>query len=135
MYQKEQIAKILGEYDSLYEKIGEIVDLHSKKDDCYYEINEIELAGDCLVINVEFYKWQDINHHVLTVELDLLTDEKALKEFEESVNKAVQERKQKEQQKLEEQKQKDLEKALKLIKENEEAVKLMKENNIDSFHI
>lgn len=115
---RNKVNSILEEYNSLYEQVQKIVDLHSKKDNLYYDITSINLENEFLIVDVEYYKWQDTNNHVIVIELDLLNDEDALNEFAEEVEKTVEKRKQKELETQKAEKEKEILKAMSLLKES-----------------
>lgn len=115
---RNKVNAILEEYNTLHEHIQKIVDLHSKKDDLYYDITNISLENDLLVIDVEYYKWQDTNNHVILIEFELLNDENVFNEFAEAVKDAVEKREQKKLEIQKAEKEKEILKAMNLLKEN-----------------
>ena len=79
MYKKEEIHDVIKKWNELYEKIYEIVKLHGEKDDVYYDITDVNQDSDegPLLVQVEFYKWQDNNDKLICIEIELLTNEES----------------------------------------------------------
>ncbi|MBX4152354.1 hypothetical protein [Paenibacillus lautus] len=89
MLSKDDVKTYARLHNQVEEKIYEIVKLHSDIDDRYYEIKEIEAQDRCFLIQLEYYKWQDVNHHSLLVSYDLLYDQSS---FDNLKNKSRQEK-------------------------------------------
>lgn len=108
MLSKEDVEVYAKLHNQVEEKIHEIIRLHSDIDDRYYEIKEIEAQDGYFLVYLEYYKWQDFNHHSITIEFDLLYDQLR---FDDLKNKARKE-KDKRLKELEEKKQQQLEQKL-----------------------
>ena len=120
MYKKEDIYEVIKKWNELYEKIYEIVKLHGEKDNVYYDITDVnqDSAEGPLLVQVEFYKWQDNNDKLICIEIELLTNEESFNNFKSEVEKIVFERKQKEKKNSEEKKKKEIEDALEVLRKN-----------------
>lgn len=108
MLKKNDVENYARLHNQVEEKIHEIIRLHSDIDDRYYEIKEIEAQDGYFLVYLEYFKWQDINHHSISIEFDLLYDQLR---FDNLINKAKQE-KYKRLKELEEKKQQQLEQKL-----------------------
>lgn len=117
-FTKDEIKNTLERYDALYEKISDIVDLYGKRDECSYDIQEIEWNVETLQVRVEYYKWQDINYHGLAIDLALLTDANAFETFKNEIHSEVKEKQKLKEEKENEKKQREIEAAKKLLREN-----------------
>lgn len=120
MCQKEEIYKIIENWNEFYAKVYGIIELHGEKDDLYYDIKEInhDPEKDHLTVQVEYYKWQDNNEKIIYIDTKLLTNEEEFNEFKSKVEQVVISRKQEEEKKLEEKKKKEIQDALELLKKN-----------------
>lgn len=117
-FKNEDIKDILERYNFLLDKINDVLSLHSKLDECYYEITEIHFAESCLTVNVEYYKWQDTNHDIITFDLELLTNPDEFEKFKNEMDAKIQEKLNGKNQKAILEKQRAIEAAKKLLKEN-----------------
>lgn len=117
-FTKDEIKNTLERYDALYEKISDIVDLYGKRDECDYEIQDVQWIEESLWIRVEYYKWQDTNNHGLSVDLALLTDANAFETFKNEIHSEVKEKQKLKEEKENEKKQREIEAAKKLLREN-----------------
>ena len=120
MYEKEEIFEIIKNWNEFYKKVYGIIELHGRKDDLYYEIKEIthEPEKEFLMVQVEYYKWQDINEKLICIDTSLLINDEELNKFKLEVEEAVVSREQKKEKALEEKKKKEIQDALELLKKN-----------------
>lgn len=97
MNQKEKVKENLEESAQFHEKIQEIVKIYEKLDEIDYQILRLESIETSLTVHVEFYTGQEMSKGEIYIDFDVLENEEAFKEFEESMKKEIEERKQKEQ--------------------------------------
>lgn len=117
-FTKENIKSIVSSYQLFYEKVSEIIDLHSKLDDCYYEIDSIEVVGEFISVSVNYYKWQDTNYDAIHFDLNLLTSIDEFSNFKFEVESKLNQREIKKQLELDKAKENKIQEAIKLLKDN-----------------
>lgn len=117
-FKKEDVKDILDQYDLLLDKITDIVNLHGKLDDCYYQITEITYSEYCLLVNVEYYKWQDTNFSTIPIDLELLSDKDSFDKFKTEMSNKIQEKIDAKNLEAHKAKEREIEKARQLLREN-----------------
>ncbi|KAF6630674.1 hypothetical protein H6F38_14700 [Paenibacillus sp. EKM208P] len=115
MFKKEEVELYLNLHDDVTNKIYDIIHLHSAIDNKYYEVNEIQYKNNVIIVDVEYYKYGDLEYDCIHIDPRMLYEEEYFNELKNETEQVENERlnqiKTKEQQRIKE----ELEKARQLI--------------------